>query len=661
MNLIIYAILIRTIMITRPCLRHIRMIFKYTANGRKEDIMYQTRMEDCQKQSSDLLSLCKRISFWRLIFAAAAVILFCFGYSNHFSGYYAAGALAALCFFLLVRYHLRLKAKLSDLANYESVIRDSLARLDDGWKQFSIDGSRYLNDKTIPASDLDILGNQSLYQYLCTAGTVFGQDQLAHLLTRPDLDIQKIRSRQQAVKELAQKTEFTLRYQAAARALRQTAYDVSQKNLDAFFQALTQNVSSSPLKRTVIYLFPVLTLTFLGCCLCGIYKEQTLVCFLTAAMIQLSAALLGNWKNNRLLAPVYKMNQTITPYRRLIELLTQETFDSPYLQQLQQTLFQTRENEAPNHPANLSARISAADRQTGRTAVLALQAFQELEAIAGNVVLRHNVYASLLLNSLFCYDFHCVERYRKWKETYRNSLKLWLDTVGTIEALISLGVIAYTRQTYTLPQITDGCQPVLNAACLKHPLIKEPEAIGNDFHLTHQTCILTGSNMSGKTTFMRSIGVNLALAYAGGFCTASALSVSLMEICTSMRTADDVSQGISSFYAELLRIKKIMEVSRRQLPMIALIDEIYKGTNSKDRILAARETIKNLAKPHVLTILTTHDLQLCELEQESAIDAVNYYFTETYHQNEIVFDYQIRPGICTTSNAQYLLHMAGIL
>jgi len=104
-----------------------------------------------------------------------------------------------------------------------------------------------------------------------------------------------------------------------------------------------------------------------------------------------------------------------------------------------------------------------------------------------------------------------------------------------------------------------------------------------------------------------------------------------------------------------------MEVSRRQLPMIALIDEIYKGTNSKDRILAARETIKNLAKPHVLTILTTHDLQLCELEQESAIDAVNYYFTETYHQNEIVFDYQIRPGICTTSNAQYLLHMAGIL
>lgn len=618
--------------------------------------MYQTRMQDCQKQSSDLRNLCRKISFWRLLFSAAAVIFFYLGYSRHVWAFDLAGAFSALCFFLLVRYHQQLKMRINDLADYESVLRDSLARLGDGWKQFSIDGSVYLNPTTIPAGDLDLLGKQSLYQYLCTACTVSGQDQLARLLTQPDSDVQKIRSRQQAVKELSQKTEFTLRYQAVARTLRQTSYDVSQKNLDTFFQALTRHTRFSRFRQIVIYLFPALTLAFLLCYVCGIFREQTLVCFLTGAMIQLSASLLGNGTNSRLLAPVYKMNQTITPYRRLIGLLTQETFDSPYLQQLRQTLFQS------GAPATApAAEIRAANQTYDSASVPALRAFRELEEIADRIVLRHNVYASLLLNSLLCYDFHCVERYRRWKEAYRDSFPLWLDTIGNVEALISLGVIAHARQTHTLPQITDSGKPVLDAACLLHPLIKEADAIGNDFTLTHQTCIITGSNMSGKTTFMRSIGANLALAYAGGFCTASALTVSRMEICTSMRTADNVNEGISSFYAELLRMKKIMESSRKQRPMIALIDEIYKGTNSKDRILAARKTIKALAKPYVVTILTTHDLELCELEQDPAIDAANYYFTETYRQNEIVFDYTIRSGRCTTTNAQYLLHMAGIL
>ncbi len=155
--------------------------------------------------------------------------------------------------------------------------------------------------------------------------------------------------------------------------------------------------------------------------------------------------------------------------------------------------------------------------------------------------------------------------------------------------------------------------------------------------------------------------MNLALAYAGGFCAASDFCASYMKICTSMRTSDSVNKGISSFYAELLRMQNIMETSRKQQPMIAFIDEIYKGTNSKDRILAARETVRNLAKPYILTILTTHDLELCDLEHDSDIDAVNYYFTERYSQNEILFDYKIKKGRCSTTNAYYLLHMAGIL
>ena len=167
--------------------------------------------------------------------------------------------------------------------------------------------------------------------------------------------------------------------------------------------------------------------------------------------------------------------------------------------------------------------------------------------------------------------------------------------------------------------------------------------------------------MSGKTTFMRSIGVNLVLAYAGGYCTASSLQVSLMELCTSIRTEDDVNEGISTFYAEILRIRQMIVVSRKQIPMISMIDEIYKGTNSKDRLFAAKETIRNLSKPDTFTLVTTHDFELCDLENDLDIDVKNYHFTEHYKENRILFDYKLRDGRCTTTNARYLLHMAGIL
>ena len=254
-----------------------------------------------------------------------------------------------------------------------------------------------------------------------------------------------------------------------------------------------------------------------------------------------------------------------------------------------------------------------------------------------------------------------MERYGKWKENYRDSLESWLKALGNAEALISLSVICHTRKVHCLPEIVDSKQPVFTASDIRHPLLKEPSAVGNDISLTHRIYIITGSNMSGKTTFMRSIGINLALAYAGGFCTASNLQVSLMELCTSIRTEDDVNEGISTFYAELLRIKQMIEASRRQIPMISLIDEIYKGTNSKDRIYAAKETIRNLSKPYAFTLVTTHDFELCDLENDIGTEAKNCYFTEYYEGNRILFDYKLRDGRCTTTNARYLLRMAGIL
>ncbi|MDE7311777.1 MAG: hypothetical protein K2N87_09240 [Eubacterium sp.] len=600
--------------------------------------MYKTRLNDALKKSGKLKTLRSKISLWRLLCAASAAVFFAFGSMHRELVSFLLSVAAALCFLLLVSWDSRVKKQISYLTDYLAVIDDYQARLGDGWKNFQVHGTRYLADKDAWAHDLDIFGQHSLYQYLCTASSVFGQDQLACWLSQAEDSIQ---SRQDAVRELAQKTGFTLDYEASARKLRSFAYDTSKKTLDDFFHSLEQTERASLTGKIAIWAAPVLTFAFLAACLSGIEHDLALAGFFGCAMLQLFASFVCHWHNSRLLAPVYRMNQTASPYRSLFALIAQESFDSPYLQQLQHVL-------SPNHadPAGASS---------------AVRAFQELESISFAIVTRHNAYAAFVLNSLFCYDFHCARRYRRWKQKYRHAVRAWMQAAGCMEALISLGVAARTRQDYTMPKVTASQKPELSATGLKHPLLKDSQAVGNDFVWEHQTCIITGSNMSGKTTFMRSIGANLVLAYAGGFCTATAFQVSRMKICTSMRTADDINAGISTFYAELLHIQKMMEISKAQQPMIALIDEIYKGTNSKDRIFAARETVRKLAKPYAITILTTHDLELCSLEEDPDIDAANYHFCEHYSENKIMFDYKIRQGRCETSNARYLLRMAGIL
>ncbi len=607
------------------------------------EAMYGKYYESCQEKSDRLTLTSDRVSLLRgVTFIIAGLFLFIGIWQKNPVFFVPAFGFGA-AFLVLIRYHSKMEEEQARLKDVRSVLKEYMARFDEGWKSFSVDGARYLRDDFLEARDLDLFGKHSLYQYICTASTIWGQDQLAHWLSLPGKDFawertlqisNEIKSRQQAVAELAQKREFCMEFETSARPLRNNAYDEVRKIMDDFFRALETDNHFPVVCRIFIRMFPVLTLAFLFLAVLGVHRHLTIPLFAFLAFAQLFSVFLGFYWNNKTLSPVYQMNREITPYRRLFQIVERESFDSPYLKNLQKTLL---------------------DNGTASAAL------KELESIADSVCTRHNVYAFLLCNSLFLHDYHCVERYGKWKEKYRDSMETWLKELGDVEALISLSVIAHTRKIHCLPEIVDAGHPVLTVSDIRHPLLKGSAAVGNDFDLTHRTCIITGSNMSGKTTFMRSIGVGLALAYAGGFCTASGFRVSLMELCTSIRTEDDVNEGISTFYAELLRIRQMMEVSRKRIPMISLIDEIYKGTNSKDRIFAAKETIRNLSKPDTFTLVTTHDFELCDLENDLSIDAKNYHFTEHYKENRILFDYKLRNGRCTTTNARYLLRMAGIL
>ena len=193
-----------------------------------------------------------------------------------------------------------------------------------------------------------------------------------------------------------------------------------------------------------------------------------------------------------------------------------------------------------------------------------------------------------------------------------------------------------------------------------HPLIVEKKRVSNNFDMEDRICIITGSNMSGKSTHLRTVGLNLVLAYAGAAVCAGKFECSIMDIHTSMRLGDDLNSGISTFYAELLRIKSIIAASREQKPMIFLIDEVFRGTNSRDRYTGAKNVLLNLNKGWIIGLISTHDFDLCQLEKNESGRIMNYHFTEEYLQNEIRFDYKIRRGRCNTTNARYLMKMAGI-
>ncbi len=596
---------------------------------------YQQKHEDCEKQLQKTSEACSRIIFWRGITSVCAILLFCTGFSQKNLLLLLCGAAALTVFLLFVHRHGQLKSALDDLACRRDVLADYLARYSDSWKNFPLTGERYLDGTPEPA-DLDIFGKNSLYQYICTAGTIQGQDILAGWLRSSEKNPAQIKERQKAAAELAAQPAFCTEFETAARKLRDIPYAEAQKTMEHLFCSTDSCIRFRSVRKTAAWLLPFLTVLFLVFTILGFQRSLFLPCFSFLISLQLLLCLAGYQKISRLLVPAYKMNESVRPYQKLIKALEEASFSCDYLRNIQHTL---------------------------TDGASALKAFRELEAITESVIVRKNLFAFVMYNSLFLYDWHCTERYIRWKENYQKSIRSWLEAAGTAEALISLCVIYHVKAVHTLPEIkTDTLpHPVFSAEELSHPLLKESDAVGNDFAMTHRTCIITGSNMSGKTTFMRSIGVNLILAYAGGFCTAKSLAVSPMELCTSMRVQDNVSEGISTFYAELLRIKRMTDIGKKQVPMIALIDEIYKGTNSRDRIYAAGETVRKLSQPYAFTILTTHDFELCDLENSSETDAENYYFEEHYEQNQILFDYKIRKGRSTSSNARYLLRMAGIL
>lgn len=595
---------------------------------------YKKKREEIEKSLKELNKKSNFISWIRVALFIVIVAVLAYGYFNKNNMFYGIALILTVVFLVAVKLHNDIEAKIKYKESKIKVYKKYIKRLNGTWYDFKDKGTEYLDEKMPYLKDLDIFGEGSLYQYICSANTVYGKKCLVNHLKKTDYNLDDIMKHQKAVEELSHMQEFSNEIEALSYLINENKKKNVNKEIKKFLEVCEDEDSTQPsVNRILMWILPPVFIAVVVLFLIGINPAIYGSLLKLVLILNLLLAFLNMQKSTAVLLPVADFYKNISVYENIFKEIENKEFKSEYLKELKQTL----------------------SKEGG-----SIKALGELKKIGEYIALRQNFVANVLLNGAFLWDFHCIDMFDKWKVKYGKYIRTYLEVVGEIEALISLASITYIRDDYTFADISEDEIPQIEFKNLKHPLIKIEDAVGNGINLKGKTCVITGSNMSGKTTFLRSIGINLVLAYAGGPVLASEFNASVMKILTSIRVEDNVNKGISTFYAELLRIKEMTEYNENQKPMICLIDEIFKGTNSADRIICATEAIKKLSNTWSVTLVSTHDFELCNLESDENIKAVNYHFAEYYEDDEIRFDYKIRNGRCVTTNAKFLLKMAGI-
>lgn len=566
----------------------------------------------------------KKISWARTAIFIAGVISFALGNDGYSHAYIGAGILFMI-FISLVGRHDEIKSRQKFLISRLNVLNSYIVRERGTWRKRSNDGGNYLDSERPQDVDLYIFGPGSIFQYICAARTKRGRDRLAASFSPiPPEDFTEIRIRQKGVAELLQRPRLCLDLEALARLM------PNNHDTTPLIKSMEEPL---PSVSKIFYLrFLPLPALIIFAALGYAQYIDTISMFVLMSIVPVvsfAISFLMLSRTSEILKPLKTLSKELRLYQSIFERLESTDFSSSSMQKIRTAL---------------TDEVSAAEK------------LKLLTLLVRFVNTRKNPVAYLLGNAIFMMDFFCAAAFISWRKTAAKHLHKWIDAWSEVEVLISLASIGQTRKTYCFPTLLDDPAPHINAKSLSSILIANKKAVANDVDLTAGTTIITGANMSGKTTWIRTIAGAVILAYAGAPVCAENFSVSKLAVFTSIRVNDDIGQGLSTFYAELLRIKSMIEYSEKKLPMLICIDEIFKGTNEADRLMGAKVAIKRLTSPRSITLVTTHDFELCEMENIS-----NAHFEEYYENNEIKFDYKMRGGRCTTTNAKFLLRMVGIM
>ncbi len=501
----------------------------------------------------------------------------------------------------------------------------SLDRLRDRWAGAGADGARYGDPEHVYVDDLDIFGPGSLFQLVCRARTRLGEDRLAAWL-RQAADRDAILARQRAVSELRQ--HLDLREQLALLdAEARVGFD-QNKLLE--WSAQTARVIRLPVRLAGVFLSATTVVTFLAWWFLGKHSAP-LTLSLLALMLYLFA-------HRRLISDVLKgvddAGKGLMILSQVLGLMEGCRFESPLL-------------------AEIVGRLDVEGRPPSRTIARLHARIQSL-----NNSVRNQFFAPMAV--VLCLPVHLVHAIEYWRGTVGRHIPDWCEAVSDFEALISLGGFSYEHPGCTFPKISTE-RALLKATQLGHPLLPQTSCVRNDVQLDGEVRLLlvSGSNMSGKSTLLRTVGTNVVLALAGAPVRAEQLEISVFQLGTAMRISDSLQEGKSLFFAVLGRLKRVVDLTECEQPLLFLLDEILQGTNSHDRRIGAEAVIRSLLDRGAVGLVTTHDLALTDIAA-SLPHTENVHFADQLQDGNMTFDYRLRPGVVQKSNAIELMRLVGL-
>jgi len=483
-------------------------------------------------------------------------------------------------------------------------------------------GSEYISINHNYSSDLDLFGTKSLFQFINRTTTKLGKDKLAFWMKNINISSKEIYLRQSAIKELTKLIEWRQLFKAIG----------TINNLDSFNLSIVENwlFNNNTFKKNthlIVYVLSVINILFITT---SLLSYTNIILPITVSSINLSLVFFQIKKINKEHNKLDKFIKSFAKIIKLIEIIEQQDFKSDKLIEFKNKLFDNNNNNSK-------------------------KAFKKINLILNSLDQRGNIIASVFFNALFLRDIQLVLNIEKWKKNYSSNILNWINIISEIDALNSIANYCFNNDDFIFPSISE--KNIIYAKQLGHPLIKKDANIKNDFIIEtlHAFKMVTGANMAGKSTFLRTVGINIILASIGSCVCATQFRFQPVTLFTSMRTSDNLSKETSYFHAELLRLKKLVDISKKEKKVFIILDEILKGTNSVDKLNGSKRFMIKLIDYPISGLIATHDLALGKLENEYKNNFSNICFEIEIKADDILYDYKIKQGISKNINATKLM------
>jgi hypothetical protein len=584
---------------------------------------YRARLEQRLAEHERWTRLDAQLAYARLAVFAAGVLILGLAYLDRLSAWVLAAPTAV--FLVLLKRHDTVIRACDAAARAVSFYERGLARIEDRWAGMGDPGERFHDDHHRYANDLDLFGRGSLFELLSIAQTRAGEETLAAWLMSPAAP-DEIRARQQAAAELTEALDLR---ETLARAGADVRAQLHTEPMLAW--AESPRVLSPPWLRWMALSFTaavVATIVLLA--VTG--NERPLIVVLIAQSIFI-------WPQLRRIEHVLHgasgVARELDVLAQLLERLERERFESARL-------------------VSLRTQLQAGSIEASR----AIRALDRLVEIHDQ---QHNL-LFLVLSLPFLLGTHLAWAIEHWRRVHGRHIRAWLGAAGEFEALASLSAYRYEHPADPFPELSADGAGRFEGESLGHPLLPAARMVRNDVRLDGSTRLLvvSGSNMSGKSTLLRTVGINAVLALAGAPVRARSVRLSPLAIGATLRIQDSLQEGRSRFYAEITRIRELADLASGPIPLLFLLDELFHGTNSHDRLVGASGVLRSLIDRGAIGLITTHDLALARIAEDLAPRAANIHFEDWFEAGEMRFDYRVKAGPVTRSNALALMRAVGL-